>query len=235
MSINLPHLRLSAKRICSLLALGAWAIFAAPLHAKPEAVVFYGDSLTAAYGLAPEQGYPALIQQKIDAADLGDEYQVLASAVSGETSAGGLSRLNWALAGMKRSGQEVGIFMLALGANDGLRGLPVEAMQKNLQAILDKVKAAHPEAQIIVAGMLMPPNLGPDYREQFAAVYGAVAEANDAVLIPFLLEGVAGDRKLNLPDGIHPNPEGQQIIADALWPTLEPLLKNGEGRIANGE
>lgn len=187
--------------------------------------MFYGDSLTAAYNLAPEQGYPALIQKKINAAGLGEDYEVLASAVSGETSAGGLSRLNWAMAGLQRSKRELGVFMLALGANDGLRGLSVEAMQENLEKIIDDVEKRFPEADVIVAGMLMPPNMGEEYRKDFAAAFGQVAEAKETQLIPFLLEGVAGNPKLNLPDGIHPNPKGQQIIADALWPVLEPILK----------
>lgn len=201
------------------------ALMSPTCAAKPRAVVFYGDSLTAAYGLAPEQGYPALIQEKIDAAGLGDEFQVVASAVSGETSAGGLSRLDWAMAGLERSKREVAVFMLALGANDGLRGLSIESMQRNLRDILTGVKKRHPEAKLIVAGMLMPPNMGEAYRKKFAAAFGEVAQAEGATLIPFLLEGVAGDPKLNLPDGIHPNAQGQQAIADALWPTLEPILQ----------
>lgn len=210
------------------LAYVLWAVLlgaVAQLSAKTQAVVFYGDSLTASYGIAPEQGYPALIQQKIDDAGWGDKFEVLASAVSGETSAGGLRRLGWAMAGLQRSKQDVGVFMLALGANDGLRGQSVENMQQNLQRIIDDVHERFPGADLVVAGMLMPPNMGEAYRENFGAVFGQVAEANDATLIPFLLEGVAGDPQLNLPDGIHPNPKGQQIIADALWPVLEPILK----------
>lgn len=193
--------------------------------AAPEAVVFYGDSLTAAYGLDPELGYPALIQQKIDAAGMGDEFVVVPSAVSGETSAGGLSRLNWAMSALERSGSEVGVFMLALGANDGLRGQSTEAMAENLDAILGQVKTRHPEATLIVAGMLMPPNLGVDYQRDFQAAFAQVAEDNGAVLVPFLLENVAGKPELNLPDRIHPNAQGMQLIADNLWSVLEPILK----------
>jgi len=226
MSTNSPMHRTPWTRALAFWFALALPFFAVEIHAKPQAVVFYGDSLTAAYGLAPEQGYPALIQEKIDDAGLADRFDVVASAVSGETSAGGLSRLNWAIAGLQRSQQDVGVFMLALGANDGLRGQPIDAMKRNLQAILDGVKERYPKAKLIVAGMLMPPNMGAEYRKEFAAAFGEVAEANDATLIPFLLEGVAGNRELNLPDGIHPNPKGQQKIADALWPVLEPILKD---------
>ncbi|WP_269539373.1 arylesterase [Cerasicoccus fimbriatus] len=207
------------------MAIAFFVIALTPLvNAKPAVVMFYGDSLTASYGLAPEQGYPALIQEKIETEGLQNEYTALASAVSGETSAGGLSRINWALAGLDRGKQELAVFVLALGANDGLRGLPTDAMAKNLQAIIDRVKEKHPEAQIVVAQMFMPPNLGEAYRESFAETYQNVAKANDAVMIPFLLKDVAGDPKLNLPDGIHPNAKGQQIMADNLWPILKPLL-----------
>ncbi|WP_309384627.1 arylesterase [Cerasicoccus frondis] len=201
-------------------------LLAAPLGAlaKPAAVVFYGDSLTAAYGLDPDQGYPALLQQKVEADGLQSDYEVVASAVSGETSAGGLARLNWALAGLTRKKQNIDVFVLALGSNDGLRGLPVANMQENLQAILDTLKARYPDVQLVVARMFMPPNMGEAYREEFANAYVALAEANDAVLIPFLLDGVAGDPELNLADGMHPNAKGQQIIADNLWPIIQPLL-----------
>ncbi|WP_309397013.1 arylesterase [Cerasicoccus maritimus] len=192
--------------------------------AKPAAVVFYGDSLTAAYQLDPDQGYPALLQQKVEADNLQADYEVVASAVSGETSAGGQARIKWALTGLKRKKQDVAVFVLALGSNDGLRGLPVANMQENLQAILDTVKARYPDAQVVVARMFMPPNLGEAYREEFANAYVSLAEANDAILIPYLLDGVAGDPKLNLPDGMHPNAKGQQIIADNLWPIIKPLL-----------
>lgn len=192
-----------------------------PLHAQEapatRTILFYGDSLTAGYGIDPEQAYPALIQQRIDAAGL--PWQVAVGAVSGDTSAGGLSRLGWMLR------RPVDIFVLALGANDGLRGVDLADTEKNLQAIIDKVREKNPEAKIVIAGMLLPPNLGADYTQRFAILYPRLAKANDAALIPFLLKGVGGVPELNLPDRIHPNPEGQIIVADNVWAVIEPLLK----------
>lgn len=178
-------------------------------EAGAQTILFFGDSLTAGYGVAPEQAYPAKLAEKIAAAGL--PWSVRVGAVSGDTSAGGLRRINWMLR------QPVDVFVLALGSNDGLRGIPLESTEANLQAIIDRVKAKYPEARIIIAGMLMPPNLGTAYTSQFEALYPRLAAANEATLIPFLLEGVAGHRELNLPDGIHPNPDGHAIIAETVW------------------
>ena len=179
-------------------------------------VLFFGDSLTAAYGLDVSQGYPALVKSKIEQAGL--DWDVAVGAVSGDTSAGGLSRINWMLQ------RKIDLFVLALGANDGLRGTDTEATFANLQEIIDRVRAEYPNAQIVVAGMMMPPSHGKAYQEEFAAIFPKLAEENDAVLIPFLLDGVAGERSLNLPDGIHPTAEGQEVLAENVWRVIEPLL-----------
>lgn len=189
---------------------------AAPPGAQRKNIVFFGNSLTAAYNLSPEQGFTALIQQKIDS--LGLPYRCVNAGLSGETTADGANRINWVLQ------QPVDIFVLELGGNDALRGLPLEASKKNLQAIIDQVKAKYPDCTIVIAGMLAPPNLGPKYTTDFGTMYPTLARQNKAVLIPFLLEGVGGDPKLNLSDGIHPNVEGQKIVASTVWRVLKPLL-----------
>ncbi|HEX7119768.1 MAG TPA: arylesterase [Longimicrobiales bacterium] len=180
-------------------------------------VLFLGNSLTAGYGLPADQAYPALIQRKIDAA--GYRFRVVNAGVSGETSAGGLRRIDWVLR------QPVAVLVLALGANDALRGQDLDATRANLQAIIDRTRAVHPGAAIVIAGMQAPPNLGSAYTERFRRMFIELAEANDAALIPFLLEGVAAVPKLNQEDGIHPNAEGQRIVAENVWRTLEPVLR----------
>jgi acyl-CoA thioesterase-1 len=181
-----------------------------------KTILFYGDSLTAGYGLSPEEAFPALIDQKLK--KQGKNWKVINGGLSGETSAGGLARIDWMLR------QPVDIFILELGGNDGLRGLPLEQTKSNLQGIIDKVKAKNPNVKIIVAGMMVPPNMGPEYSEQFKSVYPDLAKKNKATLIPFLLEGVGGIEKLNLADGIHPNPEGHKMVAETIWRVLTPML-----------
>jgi acyl-CoA thioesterase-1 len=181
-----------------------------------KTILFYGDSLTAGYGLSSEEAFPALIDQKLK--KQGKNWKVINGGLSGETSAGGLARIDWMLR------QPVDIFILELGGNDGLRGLPLEQTKSNLQGIIDKVKAKNPNVKIIVAGMMVPPNMGPEYSEQFKSVYPDLAKKNKATLIPFLLEGVGGIEKLNLADGIHPNPEGHKIVAETIWRVLTPML-----------
>lgn len=201
------------------LALGLLLVSALHLSGQSneaQRILFYGDSLTAGYGVDPDRAYPALIQERIDAQSV--NAKVVVGAVSGDTSAGGLRRINWMLR------QPVDIFVLALGANDGLRGIDPADTTENLQAIIDRVKATYPKAKIVIAGMRMPPSLGKDYTEAFAAIFPTLAKANDARLIPFLLEGVGGDVALNLPDRIHPNPAGHQILAATVWAVLEDLL-----------
>lgn len=184
--------------------------------APKKNIVFFGNSLTAAYQLSPEQGFPALIQQKIDS--LGLPYTCVNAGLSGETTADGVNRVEWVLQ------QPVDIFVLELGGNDALRGLPVSESKKNLQAIFDQVKAKYPDCKLMVAGMLAPPNLGSGYTEAFRDMFPALAKANGAALIPFLLEDVGGIPELNLPDGIHPNVEGQKIVAKNVWAILKPML-----------
>ncbi|MEO9873086.1 arylesterase [Ekhidna sp.] len=179
-------------------------------------ILFYGNSITAGYQLDLDQAFPALIQQKIDS--LGFNYKAINAGLSGETSAGGKSRIDWVLQTVPD------IFILELGANDGLRGLKLEETAKNLQAIIDSVKKENPEVQIIIAGMMVPPNLGIDYSNEFQQVFSVLADENNAIIIPFLLEGVAGDPDLNLEDGIHPTPEGHTIVAELVWKYLEPIL-----------
>ena len=182
---------------------------------KRPRIIFLGDSLTAGLGLDVERSYPALIQKRLDADGL--EYQVVNAGVSGDTSAAGLRRLEWALAdGMPR------VLVVALGGNDGLRGLPPEQLQQNLATIIEKAQARG--MTVILAGMEAPPNFGADYTSRFRNVYPELARKYMVTLIPFLLLGVAGNPALNQGDGIHPNERGAQIIADMVWEVLEPEL-----------
>lgn len=180
-------------------------------------IVFFGDSLTAGYGLDDHvnDAYPGRIQRKIDQAQL--PYRVINAGLSGDTSAGGLRRINWILR------QPIDIFVLELGANDGLRGLPVATTRTNLQGIIDRVRAKNPSVKIVIAGMRLPLSMGA-YAAEFSALFPELATANHAVLIPFLLEGVGGVPELNLADGIHPTSEGHRRVADVVWPYLQPLL-----------
>lgn len=183
---------------------------------QAKTILFFGDSITAGYGLEPEQAFPALIQEKVDS--LGIQYNVVNAGLSGETSAGGLRRVDWILR------QSVDIFVLELGGNDGLRGIDPNSTKENLQRIIDKVQRTYPDAEIILTGMQAPPNLGKTYTDRFREVFYELAEENDVTFMPFILEGVAGVPELNQADGIHPTPEGHQILADNLWKTLQPLL-----------
>jgi len=194
-------------------------------HANRPRVLVLGDSLTAGLGLDPSQAYPAILQQRIDAAGLG--YEVVNAGVSGDTSAGGLSRLDWSLA------EDVRVVIVALGANDGLRGLPVEELRRNLDAIITRAQAK--KAAVILAGMEAPPNFGRAYTDAFHEVYPALAKSHGIAFVPFLLQGVAGIEKLNQPDGIHPTAEGARIAADNVWQVLEPVLKTHgpKGRASN--
>lgn len=190
---------------------------AAPTTGTKKTLVFFGNSLTAGYGLDdPNQAFPGLIQKRIDSLKL--NYKVINAGVSGETTSGGNSRIDWLLK------QPLDVFVLELGGNDGLRGIPVTETKKNLQAILDKVHKKYPEAKLVLAGMQIPPNMGQKYASEFRAVYAEVAKANDITLIPFLLQGVGGEAKLNLPDGIHPTEEGHKILAENVWVRIKDLL-----------
>ena len=182
-------------------------------------IVFFGNSITAGYQLNPDDAFAALTQDRLDSLGYSD-YQVVNAGISGETSADGLARIQWTLK------QPVDIFVLELGANDGLRGMSLSETEVNLAAILAKVREMHPEAKLVVAGMQIPPNLGQRYTAQFEAIYPKLAAQFDAVLIPFLLDGVAADPDLNLDDGIHPNVQGHQIVAETVWKYLFPLLES---------
>lgn len=186
--------------------------------APTKTIVCFGDSLTAGYGLDEPlaESYPALLEEKLAAANL--PYRVVNAGLSGETSAGGLRRIDWILR------QRIDVFVLALGANDGLRGIEPSVTRENLDAILDRVRAKYPDAQLLIAGMMMPAAMGPDYARDFAKIFPDVAQENDAALIPFLLENVGGIDRLNQPDRIHPTAEGQKILADNIWKVLQPLL-----------
>lgn len=184
---------------------------------QAKTILFLGNSLTAGYGVDPEQAYPALIQQRIDAR--GWNFRIINAGQSGDTSAGGLSRLDWILRA------PVDVLVLELGANDGLRGIPVEVTRKNLQAIIERTREKYPGVKIVVAGMQVPPNLGREYVERFRSIFPELAKRNRAELIPFLLDGVGGEPELNLSDGIHPTARGHEVIANNVWKALEPLLR----------
>ena len=191
---------------------------AAGAESGKQNILFFGTSLTAGYGLDdPSEAYPSLIQQKIDALKL--PYKVINGGLSGETSAAGKSRIDWLLK------QKVDIFVLELGANDGLRGLSVPQTAVNLQAIIDKVKKKYPEVKMVMIGMQMPPNMGAKYTSDFKAIFSTLAEKNKMTYVPFLLEGVGGIAKLNQNDGIHPTAEGQKILAENVWKELKGLLQ----------
>lgn len=189
-------------------------------HSTPV-VLFLGTSLTAGLGLAAQEAYPSLIQARIDS--LGWPFRVVNAGVSGETSAGGLARIDWLLR------QPVAVLVLELGANDALRGQDLDSLRDRLQAIIDRTRKVHPAASIVIAGMEAPPNLGRDYTRRFRDIFPDLARANGASLIPFLLEGVAGIPELNQSDGIHPTARGHKIMADNVWAVLEPLLRSRLG------
>ena len=183
---------------------------------EKKTIVFFGNSLTAGYGLSPSEAFPAIIQKKVDSSNL--PYKVINAGVSGETSSGGNSRIDWILR------QPLDVFILELGANDGLRGIPIAETKKNLQSIIDKVKAKYPSAKLVLAGMQIPPNMGQQYTTEFRKIYSELAEKNQITLIPFLLEGVGGEVKLNQEDGIHPTAEGHLIVAENVWQQLKGIL-----------
>ena len=183
---------------------------------KTRVILFFGNSLTAGYGLDPSQAFPALIQKKIDSLKL--PYKTVNAGVSGETSSGGNSRIDWILK------QPLDVFVLELGANDGLRGVPVTETRKNLQSIIDKVKAKYPAAKLVLAGMQIPPNMGQQYAADFQKLYPELAQKNGMTLIPFLLDKVGGEVKLNQEDGIHPTAEGHILVANTVWQYLQPVL-----------
>ncbi|MBD1391778.1 arylesterase [Mucilaginibacter glaciei] len=182
-----------------------------------KTILFFGDSLSAGYGLDnPTDAFPNQVQLKLDSAKL--PYKVINAGLSGETSAGGKGRIDWLLK------QRVDIFVLELGANDGLRGIPVKETTQNLQDIIDRVKAKYPNAKLVMLGMQVPPNMGADYVNGFKNIFPQLATKNNMALVPFLLQGVGGIRKLNQGDGIHPTAQGAKILANNVWEVLKGVL-----------
>ena len=182
-----------------------------------KTILFFGNSITAGYGLDLSEAFPARIQEKIDSMDL--PYRVVNAGVSGETSAGGKSRIDWILK------QPVDIFVLELGGNDGLRGIPIDETKKNLQHIIDRVKMKNPNVQIVITGMQIPPNMGKKYTDAFRNMYPELAKKNNIALVPFILEGVGGIAELNLADGIHPTAQGHRILAENVWAVLRDIIQ----------
>jgi acyl-CoA thioesterase I len=224
--VNRRHISVCQWNIMMILAATLITILLHTLSAQDEVtsagadrnrIVILGDSLAAGYGLDLSESFPALLQKKVDEVSL--KFSVVNAGVSGDTSAGGLRRIDWLL---KR---RVDVLVLELGGNDGLRGIPVGVTKTNLQAIIDRTKRKYPQAQIVVAGMQMPPNMGADYMTAFAKLFPELAKTNQAALVPFLLEGVGGKPELNLPDMIHPTAEGQRIVAENVWKVLRPVLE----------
>jgi len=202
-----------------------WVVFLAVVaslwasEGDRRAILILGDSLAAGSGVDSEEAFPALLQSKIDSAGL--KYEIINAGVGGDTTAGGLRRTDWLLR------RKIDVLVLELGGNDGLRGVAPATTRTNLQTIIDRTKAKYPEVKIVIAGMQMPPNMGEEYNSAFRNVFPELAKANKAALVPFLLEGVGGKEEFNLPDQIHPNPEGHRIVAENVWKVLGPLLSSG--------
>ena len=187
-----------------------------PTQNNKKTIVFFGNSLSAAYGIEETKGFVGLITQRIDSLSL--PYQVVNAGLSGETTAGGKTRIGWILR------QPVDVFILELGGNDALRGIDPDEAYSNLKYIIEKVREKYPTSKVILAGMEAPPNLGIDYTSRFREMYPKLAKEYNASLIPFLLDGVGGIPELNLPDGIHPTPEGHKILAENVWKVLKEVL-----------
>ena len=206
------------RHVCCLLgAISFVACMDSPVHASDKlTIMFLGDSLTAGYGIEQEMAFPALVAEKARAA--GYEIEIINAGMSGDTSAGGVRRLPWLLR------RKIDIAVVALGANDGLRGLPVANLKDNLSAAVGQIRSKYPNAEILSAGMKLPTNFGGAYRESFEAAFDEVAREHNTGLIPFLLEGVAADAALNLPDRLHPSASGHEVIADTVWRALGPVL-----------
>jgi len=198
--------------LCAPAAAGA-----APTPSQMKTILVLGNSLSAGFGLKSSQAYPALLAKKLRAAGL--NFQVTNASQTGGTTEGGLERLP---AHLKR---KIDIFILELGINDAFRGVPVDQIQNNLQQMIDKVKARNPDVRVLIAGMQLPNYAADDYVFAFGKMFGELAAKNGGSLVPYLLDGVAGDPSLNLPDGIHPNVAGQKILAENVWRILEPVAR----------
>ncbi|WP_088124847.1 arylesterase [Roseivirga misakiensis] len=214
MRLNIQFLKFTSSLILSITVLSG--VGSSVNQDDKKKIIFFGDSITAGYGLSSEQAFPALIQQKLDSNQMA--YEVINAGLSGETSAGGLGRIDWILK------TKPDVFILELGGNDGLRGLSLDETEKNLKAMVGKVRAKNPDAVVILAGMQIPPNLGQDYTNRFKNLFAKVAKETDSELIPFLLDKVGGYPELNLPDGIHPNVRGHQIVAETVWNDIKKYL-----------
>jgi acyl-CoA thioesterase I len=190
-------------------------------------ILFVGTSLTAGYGVGDDVAYPAIIQQKIDSAGL--PFRVVNAGISGETSAGGLRRIEWSLQ------QPVDVLVLELGANDGLRALDPDVMRDNIDEIIRRTRTRYPDAAVVLVGMEAPPNLGAAYTTRFRAAFQDLAREHDAALVPFLLDGVAGEASLNIQDGIHPNADGHRMLAATVWRTLQPVLAGRAAQPASSD
>lgn len=201
------------------LLIGLTATLVLAAGSERKTIFVLGDSIAAGHGVDPEEAFPGLLQQRINQQKL--PYEVVNAGVSGDTTAGGVRRMPWLLR------RPMDVLVLELGGNDGLRGITPKETKANLEKIIDLAREKNPEVRIIVAGMQMPQNMGEDYTREFREVFPAVAREKQAKLIPFLLEGVGGKAEFNLPDRIHPNPEGHKIIADTVWKFLLPLLSAG--------
>lgn len=218
-------MRMSCRKFLALGLLlatggGLWAEDAPNANGGKKRVVVLGDSITAGYGLDPQEAYPALLQKKIDAAGL--PYTVANAGVSGDTTAGGLRRIAWALG---QQGAEV--LVIALGGNDGLRGIQPEQTRENLAGIIDKARTKNPQMKVVIAGMQMPDNMGAEFTTKFKSLYPEIAKEKKAALVPFLLEGVGGSEELNQEDRIHPTAEGQAKVAETVWNVLKGALEKG--------
>ncbi len=200
----------------SIFILACLVILIDECDAQRKTILFLGNSLSAGYGLEPSQAFPSLIQQKIDT--LGWNFKVVNAGLSGDTSAGGLRRIQWLFR------QSIDVLVLELGGNDGLRGIPLDETMKNLQSIIDKTKIKYPMARVLIAGMMVPPNMGERYSRKFQTLFTELAKSNNAELVPFLLKDVGGIAELNLPDRIHPTIEGHKIVAENVWKELKPIL-----------
>jgi acyl-CoA thioesterase I len=214
----MPKLQMVKIVFPVVIALSAFLLAGAEVTDQndPRRVIIFGDSITAGYGLDQDQAFPAILQEKVEELDL--DVEVINAGVSGETSAGGLRRIDWVLQ------RELDVFVLELGGNDGLRGIDPEVTKQNLQQIMDKVWASYPDSRIILAGMEAPPNMGDSYTSRFRQIFSELAESNNVIFMPFILEDVGGEPELNQSDGIHPTAEGHEIIAENLWEYLRPVL-----------
>ena len=201
------------KRLLLLFLLFSTSVLAQ----EKKSILIFGDSITAGLGVDPDQAFPAIIQDKIDS--LGLDYEVINGGLSGETSAGGLRRINWVLQ------RQVDIMILELGGNDGLRGIDLSSTKDNLQKIIDRALANNPDMEILIAGMQVPPNLGIEYSRDFQDLYPDLAESNNLELIPLILDKVGGRDEYMQPDQIHPNVAGHKVVAETVWESLYPVLK----------